>query len=89
MSETLFEILTNLLDSVQKEFLVKTLIRQKLVKWFPMQNSWLVSKPTTFLVKDISKQILAHFQPIFHLNKPGSLSLVTFVSDILIKDAGQ
>ena len=59
-----------------------------------MQNSWLVSKTTAFLVKDISKQILAHFQPMFHLNKLGSLFLVKFgkkhlwKSDILIKDAG-
>ena len=44
MPETLFGTLTNLLDSVQKQFLVRTLIRQKLVKWFAMQNSWLVSK---------------------------------------------
>ena len=95
MPETLFGTLTNLLDSVQKQFLVRTLIRQKLVKWFAMQNSWLVSKLTTFLVKGISKQILTHFQPMFHLNKPGSLFLVKFVkkhvwrSDILSKDAVQ
>ena len=95
MPETLFGTLTNLLDSAQKQFLVRTLIRQKLVKWFAMQNSWLVSKPTTFLVKCISKQILTHFQPMFHLHKPGSLFLVKFVkkdlrkSDILSKDVGQ
>ena len=93
--ETLFGTLTNLRDSVQKHFSIRTLIRQKLVKWFAMQNSWLVSKLTTFLVKGISKQILTHFQPMFHLNKPGSLFLVKFVkkhlwkSDILSKDAGQ
>ena len=93
--ETLFGTLTNLRDSVQKHFSIRTLIRQKLVKWFAMQNSWLVSKPTTFSVKGISKQIVTHFQPMFHLNKPGSLFLVKCVkkhlwkSDISSKDAGQ
>ena len=95
MLETLFGTLRNLLDSVQKQFLVRTLIRQKLVKWFAIQNSWLVSKLTTFLVKGISKQISTQFQSMFHLNKPGSLFLVKFVkkhmwkSDILSKDAGR
>ena len=94
MPETLFWTLTNLLDSVQKQFLVRTLIRQKLVKRFAMQSSWLVSKQTTFLVKGISKQILTHFQSMSHLNKPGSLFLVKLMkkylwkSNILSKDAG-
>ena len=48
----------------------KNSIIQKPVKWFAMQNSWLVSKLTTFLVKGIFKQTLTHFQPMFHLNKP-------------------
>ena len=43
---------------------------QKPVKWFAMQNSWLVSKPFTFLVKGISKKTLTHFPPMFHLRKP-------------------
>ena len=92
MHESLFGTLTNLLDSVQKHFSVTTLIRQKLVKWFAMQNSWLVSKLTTFLVKGIS--ILTNLQPIFHLNKPDSLLSLTksvkkhlWKSDILSKDA--
>ena len=95
MPETLFRTLTNFLDFVQKHFSVRTLIRQILVKWFPMRSSLLVSKPTTFLVKGISKQILTHFQPMFHLSKPGSLFLPAkcvkkhlWKSDILTKDAG-
>ena len=76
-------------------FLVTILIRQKLVKCYAVQNSWMVSKPKTFLVKGVSKQILTHSKPMFHLNKPGSLFLVKFVkkhlwkSDILSKDADQ
>ena len=95
MPETLFGTLANLLHSVQKNLSVRTLIIQKPVKWFVMQNSWLVSKPSTFLVKGISKQALTHFQPIFHLNKPGCWFLLAkclkkhlWKSDILIKDAG-
>ena len=94
MPETLFRTLPNLLYSVQKNLSVRTLIIQKPVKWFVMQNSWLVSKWSTFLVKGISKQALTHFQPIFHLNKPGCwflsakcLKKYMWKSDILSKDA--
>ena len=95
MPETLFGTLANLLFSVQKNLSVRTLIIQKPVKWFVMQNSWLVSKPSTFLVKGISKQALTHFQPMFHLNKPGCWFLLAkclkkclWKSSILSKDAG-
>ena len=94
MPETLFGTFANLLYSVQKNLSVRTLIIQKPVKWFVMQNSWLVSKWSTFLVKGISKQALTHFQPIFHLNKPGCWFLSAkclkkhmWKSDILSKDA--
>ena len=36
MPKTLFRTLTNLLDFVQKQFLVRTVIRQKLDKLFAM-----------------------------------------------------
>ena len=95
MSETLFGTLANLLCSVQKNISVRTLIIQKPVKRSVIQNSWLVSKPSTFLVKGISNQALTHFQPIFHLNKPGCWFLLgkcfkkhLWKSDILSKDAG-
>ena len=42
--------ITNLLYSVQKHLSVGTVINQKPVKQFAMQNSWLVLKPSTFLV---------------------------------------
>ena len=71
MPETLFGTLPNLLYSAKKNLSVRTLIMQKPVKRFVMQNSWLVSRLTTFLVKDIFKQTLTHFQPMFYLNKPG------------------
>ena len=93
MPGTLFGTLTKLLYSVQKHLLPRTNVVQKPVKWFAMQNSWLVPKPFTFLVKGISKQALTHFQPIFHLNKPGSWFLLAkclknhlWKSDIIIKD---
>ena len=95
MPETLFGTLTNLLYSVQKHLSARTLIIQKLVKWFAMQNIWLVSKSITFLVTGISKQILTHFQPMFLLNKSVSWFLLgkclkkhLWKSDILSKDAG-
>ena len=95
MSETLFGTLANLLCSVQKNISVRTLIIQKPVKRSVIQNSWLVSKPSTFLVKGISNQALTHFQPIFYLNKPGCWFLLgkcfkkhLWKSDILSKDAG-
>ena len=94
MPETLFGALTNLLYSVQKHLSARNLIIQKPVKWFAMQNSWLVSKPSTFLVTAISKQILTHFQPMFHLSKPVSWFLLgkclkkrLWKSDILSKDS--
>ena len=93
MPETIFGTLTNLLYSVQKKLLVKNLIIQEPVKWFAMQNSWLVSKPSIIFVKSISKQTLIHFQPMFHLNKPGSwfflakcLKTYLWKSDILSQD---
>ena len=61
MSETFFGTLTKLLYSVQKHLSARTLITQKPVKLFAMQNSWLVSRPSTFLVKGISKQTLTRF----------------------------
>ena len=95
MPETLFGTLTNLLYSFQKNLPVRTLIIQKPVKWFPMQNSWLVSKPYIFSVKGISKQTLTHFQPMFHLNKPASWFLIEIFlkkhlwkKDILSQDVG-
>ena len=95
MPETLFRTLPNLLYSVQKNLSVRTLIIQKPVKWFVMQNSWLVSKPSTFWVKGISKQALTCFQPMFHLNKPGRWFLLVkclkkhlWKSYISSKDAG-
>ena len=95
MPETLFGTLPNLLYSVQKNLYVRTLIIKKPVKWFAMENSWLVSKPTTFLVEGIFKQTLTHSQPVFHLNKPGCWFLLAkclkkhlWKSDILSKGAG-
>ena len=95
MPETLFGTLANLLYSVQKNHSVRTLIIQKPVKWFVMQSSWLVSKPSTFLVKGISKLALTYFQPMFHLNKSGCWFLLAkclkkhlWQSYILSKDAG-
>ena len=59
-----------------------------------MQNSWLVSKLTTFLVEGIFKQTLTHSQPVFHLDKPGCWFLLAkclkkhlWKSDILSKGA--
>ena len=53
---------------------------------------WLVSKPSTFSVTGISKQILTHFQSMFHLSKPVSWLLLgkclkkhLWKSDILVK----
>ena len=92
---TFFGTLANLLHSVQKNLSVRTLIIQKSVTWFVMQKSWLVSKPSTFLVKGISKQALTHLQPMFHLCKPGRWFLLAkclkkhlWKSDNLSKDAG-
>ena len=65
MPETLFRTLANLLYFVQKNLSVRTFIIQKPV-----------SKSSSFLVKAISKQALTHFQPVFHLNKPGHLFLL-------------
>ena len=62
MPETLFGTLTNLLDSVQKQFLVRTLIRQKPAKWFAMQilknkNNKLKSETFNDKKKFINKNI--------------------------------
>ena len=82
--KTLFGTLTNLLLAAQKQLSVRTLIIQKPVKWFEMQNGWLVSKRSTFLVKGISKQTWTHFQSIFHL---WTNQVVGWKSYILTKDA--
>ena len=91
MPETLFGTLTNLLYSVQKN--LSTLIIQKPVKWFAVQNIWLVFKPSTFLVKSLSKQTLANvpfkqtrYSIWFLLAK--YLKKHLWKSDILSKDPG-
>ena len=75
MPETLFGRLTNLLYSVRKHLSAVTLYTE-VVKWFAMQNSWLVSELSTFLVTGVFKQVLTHFQSIIHLNKPVSWFLL-------------
>ena len=84
--KTLFGTLTNLLLDAQKQLSVRTLIIQKPVKWFEIQNSWLVSKRSTFLVKGISKQTWTHFQSIFHL---WTNQVVGWKSYILTKDSSE
>ena len=68
--ETLFGTLANLLQSVQKHFSVRTLIIRNQSKNYIKQNSWLVSKRSTFLKKclfpnrhyPISSQCVSHGQ---------------------------
>ena len=50
-----------------------------------MQNSWLVSKESIFLVKGVSKQTLTRFQPMLYLWVNQIVITVAFTSEMCQK----